>query len=95
MTGRATSTAWSSSTASADLLERLAALRPDIYAPWTVEVLARQLRALGIETRQLNRIGPDGQKANRRGIEAEQLRAALADDAARLVIEAGPDAGSR
>ncbi len=52
-------------------------------------MLARSLRALGVETRQLNRAGPDGVKANRRGIELEQLRAALADNAARLVIEAG------
>lgn len=47
---------------SEDLLERLAALRPDIYGGWTVDVLARNLRALGVETRQLNRVGPDGAK---------------------------------
>ena len=81
---------------SEDLVERLAALRPDIYSRWNPDVLARNLRALGVETRQLNRVGADGQRANRRGIELEQLRAALADHAGRLVIEAGsaPVAGS-
>ncbi len=80
---------------SEDLLEHLAALRPDIYARWTADVLARNLRALGVETRQLNRVGPDGDRANRRGIELEQLRVALADHAARLVIEAGSGAVAR
>lgn len=79
---------------SEDLLERLAALRPHIYSRWTVDVLARNLRALGVETRQLNRVGAGGVRANRRGIEVEQLRAALADHAARLVIEGDSSRGS-
>lgn len=74
---------------SEDLLEQLTTLRPDIYARWTTDVLARNLRALGVQTQQLNRVGPDGERANKRGIELEQLRAALADHASRLVIEAG------
>ena len=73
---------------SEDLLARLAELRPDIYTRWGTEVLGRNLRALGVETRQLNRPGPDGVRVNRRGIEAEQIRAALAAHAERLVIEA-------
>ncbi|MBN9101788.1 MAG: cell division protein FtsK [Pseudonocardia sp.] len=72
---------------SEDLVERLASLRPDIYKAWNTDVLARNLRALGVETRQINRVGPDGERANRKGIELEQLRTALADHAARLVIE--------
>lgn len=55
--------------------------------PWTVELLARQLSGHGITTRQLNRTGPGGERANRRGIEVEQLHAALAANGARLVIE--------
>lgn len=59
---------------SEDLCARLAELR-GAYAGWTPDVLARNLRALGIETRQLNRTGPDGRRLNRRGIEAEQIAA--------------------
>lgn len=72
---------------SEDACGLLGELRPGVYAKWNPDVLARNLRALGVETRQLNRVGPDGQRANRMGIELEQLRVALADHANRLVIE--------
>jgi S-DNA-T family DNA segregation ATPase FtsK/SpoIIIE len=61
---------------SEDLVARLAELRPDVYTRWDPELLARSLRALGIETKQLNRTGPDGRRLNRRGIEVEQLAVA-------------------
>ncbi len=67
----ATETDWAHSE---DLCARLAELR-GAYAGWTPDVLARNLRTLGIETRQLNRTGPDGRRLNRRGIEAEQIAA--------------------
>ncbi|MGH3612601.1 MAG: hypothetical protein ACRDRK_08385 [Pseudonocardia sp.] len=79
---------------SEDLLARLAELRPDIYAKWTVEILGRNLRALGVETRQLNRPGPDAIRVDRRGIEAEQIRAAITDRATRLIVEAPPVAAA-
>jgi S-DNA-T family DNA segregation ATPase FtsK/SpoIIIE len=62
---------------SEDLVQRLAAFRPDVYAQWDVELFARSLRAIGVETKQLNRTGPDGRMRNLRGIEAEQLVAAI------------------
>jgi DNA segregation ATPase FtsK/SpoIIIE and related proteins len=81
---------------SEDACARLADLRPNVYSGWTADALARNLRALGVETRQLNRPGPDGQRVNRRGIELEQIRVALAAHADRLVLEVAPPvAGSR
>jgi DNA segregation ATPase FtsK/SpoIIIE, S-DNA-T family len=62
---------------SEDIVERLARLNPEMYRGWDVEILARHLKSIGVETRQLNRVGPDGKRANRRGIELEQLREAL------------------
>lgn len=73
---------------SEEAVRLLGELRPAVYGGWNADVFARNLRALGVETRQLNRVGPDGQRANRMGVELEQLRVALADHAGRLVIEA-------
>lgn len=59
------------------IVERLAALRPDTYGKWTPEALATALKAYGIETRQLNIKGPDGKRANRRGVELSHVLAAI------------------
>ncbi|SCL40079.1 hypothetical protein [Micromonospora aurantiaca (nom. illeg.)] len=59
------------------IVERLAALRPDTYGRWTPEALATGLKAYGIETRQINAKGPDGKRANRRGIELGHVLAAI------------------
>jgi hypothetical protein len=59
---------------SEDLVARLAAFRPDVYAAWDVELLARNLRALGIETKQLNRTGPDGVRFSRAGSRSSNWR---------------------
>ncbi|MFJ1537738.1 cell division protein FtsK [Micromonospora chalcea] len=59
------------------IVERLAVLRPDTYGKWTPEALATGLKAYGIETRQLNIKGPDGRRANRRGIELGHVLAAI------------------
>jgi S-DNA-T family DNA segregation ATPase FtsK/SpoIIIE len=49
-------------------LERLQALRPDVYRTWTREQLTAALKAHGIDTnRQINAKTPDGEPANRRG----------------------------
>ena len=58
---------------SEDLVGRLAAFKPELYAGWDADTLARTLSGLGVTTRQLNRAGPDGRRANRRGVVAADL----------------------
>ena len=58
---------------SEDLVGHLAAAKPELYAGWDADTLARTLSGLGVTTRQLNRTGPDGRRANRRGVVAADL----------------------
>ena len=62
---------------SEDLVAKLAAMKPELYAGWDADTLARTLSGLGVTTRQLNRTGPDGRRANRRGVVAADLPVAL------------------
>jgi S-DNA-T family DNA segregation ATPase FtsK/SpoIIIE len=59
------------------LVGRLAGMKPELYAGWDADTLARTLSGLGVATRQLNRTGPDGRRANRRGVIAADLPVAL------------------
>jgi len=59
------------------VIERLAELRPEVYAGWEPEQLATALRPHGIETVQISR-RIDGRQVNRRGID----RTAVADKVA-------------
>ena len=54
---------------SEDLVAQLAETKPELYAGWDADTLARTLSGLGIDTRQLHRGGPDGRRANRRGVQ--------------------------
>lgn len=58
---------------SEDLVVKLAETKPELYAGWDTDTLARTLSGLGVTTRQLNRTGPDGRRANRRGVTAADL----------------------
>ena len=58
---------------SEDLVAKLAETKPELYAGWDADTLARTLSGLGVTTRQLNRTGPDGRRANRRGVVAADL----------------------
>lgn len=73
-----------------DIVDRLHRLFPDSYGDWTANQLGRQLRMIGIEVRQLNRAGSDGKRANRNGIELDQLRAALSARSATQLLPGGP-----
>jgi S-DNA-T family DNA segregation ATPase FtsK/SpoIIIE len=59
------------------VVERLAALRPDLYGTLTRDQLTAALKPYGITTRQVWGTTPDGRGANRRGID----RQAVADAA--------------
>jgi DNA segregation ATPase FtsK/SpoIIIE, S-DNA-T family len=59
------------------VVERLAALRPDLYGTLTRDQLTAALRAYGVTTGQVWGTTPDGRGANRRGID----RQAVADAA--------------
>jgi S-DNA-T family DNA segregation ATPase FtsK/SpoIIIE len=59
-----------------ELVASLGELRPH-YADWTPEMLAKALTPLGVETKQLYRTGPDGERLNRRGVELAQIDAAI------------------
>lgn len=61
---------------SEELCARLAQLRPEVYRGWTPDQLATALRPYGLETKQLH-MSVDGERANKRGIRGEHLRAAL------------------
>jgi S-DNA-T family DNA segregation ATPase FtsK/SpoIIIE len=50
---------------SEDMVAKLAETKPELYAGWDADTLARTLSGLGVTTRQLNRTGPDGRRANR------------------------------
>lgn len=56
------------------LCEALAELRPDAYVGWDQAMLGRALSTYGIATCQINRDG-----VNRRGVEIDVLRAAVAE----------------
>lgn len=62
---------------SEDLVARLAEMRPELYGGWDADTFARALSGVGVTTRQLNRAGPDGRRANRRGVVAADLPVAL------------------
>ncbi len=70
----------------------LAELRPEVYGGWTPDVLARNLGALGVETKQLNRT-VDGERTNRMGVELAQIETAIRNRAGRLVIDQPADPG--
>lgn len=61
------------------ILGRLQTFRPDVYADWTEDGLRDALEAKGIPIgRQLDRVDPDtGERRNRRGVHAADVRAAL------------------
>jgi DNA segregation ATPase FtsK/SpoIIIE, S-DNA-T family len=59
------------------VLERLAALRPEVYGGLTRDQLTAALKPYGVTTGQVWDTTPDGRGANRRGID----RQAVADAA--------------
>jgi S-DNA-T family DNA segregation ATPase FtsK/SpoIIIE len=63
---------------SEELCFRLAALRPEVYSGWDPDTLAAALRPYALQTGQLNMLGDDGQRYNRRGVRREALEQALA-----------------
>lgn len=66
------------------VISRLAELRPDAYGDLTPAMLASRLKPYGIETVQMELRGPDGRRANRRGlVRADVLEVLAARDAAR------------
>ncbi|WP_239382121.1 hypothetical protein [Frankia sp. CIT1] len=67
--------------------ERLAALRPGVYAGWGAEQLAAALKPLGIDTIQIGR-RVDGRLVNRRGID----RARITTKSPKVISEVGPGA---
>lgn len=68
---------------SEELCTRLAALRPEVYGGWDADTLAAALRPYALQTGQLNMVGEDGQRYNRRGVRREALDQALAVHAER------------
>lgn len=62
------------------IMPRLAELRPDIYASWSVEQLGEALRRAGITTRPLNRRISDvsAKRSTRVGVERQELDQVLA-----------------
>ncbi|GAB7192147.1 FtsK/SpoIIIE domain-containing protein [Kineococcus sp. NUM-3379] len=58
------------------LVERLAELRPDVYADWSAADLGGAVAPFGIDTVQIGR-RIDGKVVNRRGIDRNQLHAVL------------------
>lgn len=61
---------------SEDLVAGLGKLR-EHYLDWTPEMVAKAFTPLGVETKQLYRTGPDGERLNRRGVELAQLDEAI------------------
>ena len=60
------------------VVERLAELRPDVYAAWGAEQLAAALKPYGVPTgRQVWGKTPDGKGANRRGIHRDDISKAV------------------
>lgn len=57
---------------------RLAEMRPELYRGWDAAAVGDALRVRGVEVRQMWLPGPDGQNANRRGVERTALLAARA-----------------
>jgi S-DNA-T family DNA segregation ATPase FtsK/SpoIIIE len=58
--------------------ERLAGLRPEVYAGWGPDQLTAALKPLGIETRQIGR-RIEGKFVNRRGIDRADITTAVAE----------------
>lgn len=77
---------------SEDIIAELARLYPDIYSEWTPKALGPHMRALGIGLRQLERVGADGERRNRRGVTVADVEAALADY--RRSLPAGAEASA-
>jgi len=62
---------------SVTVLERLADLRPDVYAGWTAQQLASALKPHGVPTKQVWQQVDGARGANRRGITRADLHKAL------------------
>lgn len=64
---------------SEEIIAALAELRPGHYGGWATETLAKNLTPLGVETGQINRVGPDRVRRNLRGVELSSVLAAIVD----------------
>jgi S-DNA-T family DNA segregation ATPase FtsK/SpoIIIE len=62
---------------SVTILDRLADLRPDVYAGWTAQQLASALKPHGVPTKQVWQQLDGGRGSNRRGITRADLHKAL------------------
>lgn len=65
------------------IVDRLAALRPEVYGEWAAldgrgkaNALAAALKPFGVDTQQVHGYTPDGRPANRRGVLADDVHTA-------------------
>lgn len=56
---------------------RLKELRPDVYATWDQDILARIVGGYGIETRNMNLMTPDEGRCTRKGVQRDWLEKAI------------------
>jgi S-DNA-T family DNA segregation ATPase FtsK/SpoIIIE len=75
---------------SVTILDRLADLRPDVYAGWTAQQLATALKPHGVPTKQVWQQADGARGANRRGITRADLHKALTAAATRRELAAPP-----
>jgi S-DNA-T family DNA segregation ATPase FtsK/SpoIIIE len=75
---------------SVTVLDRLADLRPDVYAGWTAQQLAAALKPHGVPTKQVWQQADGGRGANRRGITRADLHKALTTAAQRRELTSTP-----
>jgi DNA segregation ATPase FtsK/SpoIIIE, S-DNA-T family len=81
---------------SVTVLDRLADMRPEVYAGWTAQQLAAALKPHGVPTKQVwTQIEGSTRGANRRGITRADLRKARTTAARRQVLPAGSRPAAR